>query len=167
MICMKLSTLASSSFLYVCSLERNAGKVYGQLKPFRATSSKKHVAQPFELLQILLNILNHFTSRRIICTLSAAATSRAQPNYSHLNYYDGSSTFVRVLALEQTNKTTQGRQRRETEMEKLREEDRKAGLKEGMKITQLLIIKRKANRAEHFTCSTKILAWSAQPSKRT
>ena len=52
-------------------------------------------------------------------------------------------------------------------MEKLREEDRKAGLKEGMKITQLLIIKRKANRAEHFTCSTKILAWSAQPSKRT
>ena len=52
-------------------------------------------------------------------------------------------------------------------MEKLREEDRKAGLKEGMKITQLLIIKRKANGAEHFTCSTKILAWSAQPSKRT
>ena len=28
MICMKLSTRASSSFLYVCSLERNAGKVY-------------------------------------------------------------------------------------------------------------------------------------------
>ena len=27
-ICMKLSTRASSSFLYVCSLERNAGKVY-------------------------------------------------------------------------------------------------------------------------------------------
>ena len=26
--CMKLSTRASSSFLYVCSLERNAGKVY-------------------------------------------------------------------------------------------------------------------------------------------
>ena len=51
-------------------------------------------------------------------------------------------------------------------MEKLREEDRKAGFKERMKITQLLIIK-KANRAEHFTCSTKILAWSAQPSKRT
>ena len=115
---------------------------------------------------MLLNILNHFTFRRTICSLSAAATSRAQLNYSHLKYYDGSSTFVRVLVREQTNQTTQGRQRRETEMEKLREEDRKAGLKERMKITQLLIIK-KANRAENFTCSTKILAWSAQPSNRT
>ena len=115
---------------------------------------------------MLLNILNHFTCRRIICSLSPAATSRAQPSYSHLNYYDGSSTFVRVLVGEQTNQTAQGRQRRETEMEKLREEDRKAGFKERMKITQLLIIK-KATRAEHFTCSTKILAWSAHPSKRT
>ena len=68
---------------------------------------------------------------------------------------------------EQTNQTTQGRQRRETAREKFREEERKAGLKERMKITQLLIIKRKANRVENFTCSTKILAWSAQPSKRT
>lgn len=98
--------------------------------------------------------------------MSAAATSRAQLNYSHLNYYDGSSTFVRVVR-EQMNQTTQGRQRRETAREKFREEDRKAGLKERMKITQLLIIKRKANRVENFTCSTKILAWSAQPSKRT
>ena len=113
------------------------------------------------MLQMLLNILNHFTSRRIVCSLSAAATSRAQPNYSHLNYYDGSSIFVRVLEWEQTNQTTQGKQRRETEME-----DRKAGFRERMKITQLLIIK-KATRAENFTCSTKILAWSAQPSKRT
>ena len=31
-ICMRLSTLASSSCLYVCSLERNAGKVYTNLK---------------------------------------------------------------------------------------------------------------------------------------
>ena len=31
MICMKLSTRASSSFLCVCSLERNAGKVYALL----------------------------------------------------------------------------------------------------------------------------------------
>ena len=116
---------------------------------------------------MLLNILNHFTCRRIICSLSPAATSRAQPSYSHLNYYDGSSTFVRVLVGEQTNQTAQGRQRRETAREKFREEDRKAGLKERMKITQLLIIKRKANRVENFTCSTKILAWSAQPSKRT
>lgn len=115
---------------------------------------------------MLLNMINHFTSRRIICSLSAAATSRAQPNYSHLNYYDGSSTFVKVLVREQTNQATQGKQRRGTEREKLREEDRKARLKERMKITQLLIIK-KANRAENFTCSTKILAWSAQPSKRT
>lgn len=60
---------------------------------------------------MLLNILNHFTSRRTICSLSAAATSRAQLNYSHLNYYDGSSTFVRVLVREQTNQTTQGRQK--------------------------------------------------------
>ena len=116
---------------------------------------------------MLLNILNHFTSRRIICSLSAAATSRAQPNNSHLKYYYGSSTFVRVLVREQTNQTTQGGQRRETAREKFREEDRKAGLKERMKITQLLIVKRKANRVENFTCSTKILAWSAQPSKRT
>ena len=115
---------------------------------------------------MLLNILNHFTSRRTICSLSAAETSRAQLNYSHLNYYDGSSAFVRVLVGEQTNQTTQGRQRRETAREKFRE-DRKAGLKERMKITQLLTINRKATRAENFTCSTKILAWSAQPSKRT
>ena len=28
-ICMKVFIQASSAFLYVCSLERNAGKVYG------------------------------------------------------------------------------------------------------------------------------------------
>lgn len=89
--------------------------------------------------------------------MSAAATSRAQLNYSHLNYYDGSSTFVRVLVGEQTNQTTQGRQRRETAREKFREEDRKAGLKERMKITQSLIIKRKANRVQKFHLFNKDL----------
>ena len=57
--------------------------------------------------------------------MSAAATSRAQLNYSHLNYYDGSSTFVKVLVREQTISGDPG----ETEKGKRKGEIKRGGQK--------------------------------------
>ena len=61
MICMKLSTRASFSFLFVCSLERNAGKVYSwgktkEKKTFvRARTYKTYLFFDLNLLEFFFN----------------------------------------------------------------------------------------------------------------